>query len=131
MPPIDALKNYAGGLSPQVIDLSHPRFLTILARIILMSSKVPSGEGTISASRRRVPPFMPSHDILRGVIQAIQSTFSYALMLAVMYVWFILLARIFTARTHRTFNGAYIISIVLGLAFGEVLVGRIGRKQGV
>ncbi|KAG8220099.1 hypothetical protein J3R82DRAFT_1118 [Butyriboletus roseoflavus] len=49
-----------------------------------MSSKVSSGENTIPASRRLVPPFTPSHDILRGVIQAIQSTFSYALMLAVM-----------------------------------------------
>lgn len=30
---------------------------------------------------------------------------------------------------YRTFNGAYIISVILGLGTGEVLVGRIGRKQ--
>ena len=60
-----------------------------------MSSRVRSSaskEDTIEASRddpvparrRLVPPFVPSHDIPRGVIQAMQSTFSYALMLAIM-----------------------------------------------
>ncbi|KIJ05158.1 hypothetical protein PAXINDRAFT_164785 [Paxillus involutus ATCC 200175] len=63
---------------------------------------------------RVIPPFIASHDIPRGFIQAIQSTLSYALMLAVM-----------------TFNGAYIICIILGLGIGEILFGRIGRVQGV
>ncbi|KAN0087853.1 Ctr copper transporter [Tylopilus felleus] len=61
-----------------------------------------------------VPPFRFSHDIPRGVIQAIQSTFAYALMLVVM-----------------TYNGAYIISIILGLGVGEILFGRMGRDREV
>ncbi|KAH7911216.1 Ctr copper transporter [Hygrophoropsis aurantiaca] len=61
---------------------------------------------------RAVPPFIPSHDIPRGIYQGVQSFFSYALMLAVM-----------------TFQAAYIISIILGLAAGEILFGRIGRAQ--
>jgi len=68
----------------------------------------------VRMSPRVIPPFIASHDIPRGLIQAIQSTLSYALMLAVM-----------------TFNGAYIICIILGLGIGEILFGRIGRVQGV
>jgi len=91
-------------------------------KTILMSSRVvPAGKddtesfrggpSPTSARAQLVPPFTPSRDITRGVIQAIQSTFSYALMLTIM-----------------TFNGAYIISVILGLGVGEVLFGRIGRK---
>ncbi|KIK99870.1 hypothetical protein PAXRUDRAFT_780527 [Paxillus rubicundulus Ve08.2h10] len=69
---------------------------------------------SVGKSPRVIPPFITSHDIPRGLIQSIQSTFSYTLMLAVM-----------------TFNGAYIISIILGLGVGEILFGRIGRVQGV
>ena len=36
--------------------------------------------------------------------------------------------RNFNASVYRTFNGAYIISIILGLGVGELLFGRIGRK---
>jgi copper transporter 1 len=43
-----------------------------------------SRDGPIPARRQHVPPFVPSHDIPRGVIQAMQSTFSYAFMLVVM-----------------------------------------------
>ncbi|KAI5991498.1 Ctr copper transporter [Pisolithus albus] len=57
---------------------------------------------------RSIPPFIPSHDIPRGIIHAIQTAFSYTLMLIVM-----------------TFNAAYIISVVLGLGVGEVLFGRV------
>lgn len=93
-PPIDVLKSYAGWLSPHVID-----FLLLISdcksRTIAESSRVSpssgkedsigaSRDGTIPARRRLVPPFTPSHDIPRGVIEAIQSTFSYGLMLAVM-----------------------------------------------
>ncbi|KAI9572655.1 Ctr copper transporter, partial [Boletus coccyginus] len=92
------------------------------AKTILMSSRVQSSsskkdsteasrDGPIPTRRQLVPPFTPSRDIPRGLIQAIQSIFSYALMLTVM-----------------TFNGAYIISVVLGLGIGEVLFGRMGRK---
>ena len=95
MPPIDVLKNHAGGLSSHFIDFFYSRFLTITARAILMSSRVQSGaskedsteasrDGPIPARRQHFPPFTPSHDIPRGVIHVMQSTFSYALMLAVM-----------------------------------------------
>jgi hypothetical protein len=76
-------------------------------------SSLPTTPATIRSSPRLVPPFIPMHDITRGIFQAVQSLFSYALMLAVM-----------------TFNASYIISIVLGLAIGEVLFGRIGRLNG-
>lgn len=59
---------------------------------------------------RSIPPFIPSHDIPRGIIHAIQTAFSYTLMLIVM-----------------TFNAAYIIPVVLGLGVGEVLFGRIAQ----
>lgn len=35
---------------------------------------------------RTIPPFIPSHDIARGLIQAVQSAFIFVFMLAVMYV---------------------------------------------
>lgn len=68
---------------------------------------------TVRSRQRLVPPFIPMHDIPRGIFQGVQSLFSYVLMLAVM-----------------TFNASYIISIILGLAIGEVLFGRIGRLNG-
>lgn len=43
-----------------------------------------SRKGSIPAHTRLVLGFTPSYDIPRGAIQAIQSTFSYVLMLAVM-----------------------------------------------
>lgn len=59
---------------------------------------------------RTIPPLIPSHDIPRGIIHAIQSAFSYTLMLIVM-----------------TFNAGFIISVILGLAVGEVIFGCIER----
>ncbi|OJA09117.1 hypothetical protein AZE42_02572 [Rhizopogon vesiculosus] len=73
----------------------------------------PSYQATSEAVRSRprsVPPFIPMHDIPRGILHGIQVLFSYILMLVIM-----------------TFNASYVISIVLGLAIGEVLFGRIGR----
>ncbi|KAL4068342.1 Ctr copper transporter family-domain-containing protein [Scleroderma yunnanense] len=64
----------------------------------------------IRATPRRVPPLIPSHDIPRGIVHAVQSAFSYILMLIVM-----------------TFNAGYIISVILGLGVGEVIFGRIER----
>ncbi|KAF8338274.1 Ctr copper transporter [Cantharellus anzutake] len=52
-------------------------------------------------------PFIPAHDLSRGVLFALQSTFVYLLMLAVM-----------------TFNAPFILSIVIGLGVGETLFGR-------
>lgn len=77
------------------------------------SSSLPITPARVRSRQRLVPPFIPMHDITRGIFQAVQSLFSYTLMLAVM-----------------TFNASYIISIVVGLAIGEVLFGRIGRLNG-
>lgn len=58
---------------------------------------------------------------------AVQSFFHFALMLAVMYVWS------FHNRTElitnfscfRTFQAAYIITIIAGLGVGELFFGRL------
>ncbi|TFK88567.1 hypothetical protein K466DRAFT_66691 [Polyporus arcularius HHB13444] len=70
---------------------------------------VPSQPSVIRARRspRTIPPFIPSHDVPRGVLFALQALLYYALMLAVM-----------------TFQAAFIISIIVGLMIGEVLFGR-------
>lgn len=85
-------------------------------KIDVTEERIPSISTTSVTTRSRprlVPPFILMHDITRGILQAVQSLFSYTLMLAVM-----------------TFNASYIVSIVLGLAIGEVLFGRIGRLNG-
>lgn len=75
----------------------------------VLSTDSPHDAKNISRTTlRSIPPFVPSHDIPRGIIYAIQTASSYILMLTVM-----------------TFNAAYIISIILGLGVGEVLFGRI------
>lgn len=58
--------------------------------------------------RRTIPPFVPSQDVLRGILYAFHAFLGYALMLAVM-----------------SYNAGYIISIVAGLGVGEVLFGRM------
>lgn len=40
------------------------------------------------AVTRTIPPFIPAHDITRGVLQAVQTTLDFAFMLAVMCVSF-------------------------------------------
>ncbi|GLB36371.1 putative GPI anchored protein [Lyophyllum shimeji] len=54
---------------------------------------------TTSAPIRTIPPFILMHDLPRGFLHGFQALLSYALMLAVM-----------------TFNAAYVISIIIGLA---------------
>ncbi|KAF9476563.1 CTR copper uptake transporter [Pholiota conissans] len=59
------------------------------------------------------PPFIPAHDIVRGILHAGQAALSFAFMLAVM-----------------TYNAAFIICIVAGLGIGEMLFGRyIGASK--
>ncbi|KAI0361853.1 hypothetical protein OH77DRAFT_1391920 [Trametes cingulata] len=67
---------------------------------------------TRARAPRTVPPFIPSHDVPRGVLYAFHTLLTYALMLVVM-----------------TFQAAFIISIVLGSGIGEVLFGRVGSAQ--
>jgi len=56
---------------------------------------------------RSIPPFIPSHDIPRGIIHATQALLAYAFMLAAM-----------------TFQASFVISISIGLGVGEMLFGR-------
>ncbi|KAJ3849541.1 CTR copper uptake transporter [Lentinula lateritia] len=56
---------------------------------------------------RRAPPFIPAHDIVRGILHAGQAAFTFAFMLVVM-----------------TFQLGFIISIIVGLGVGETLFGR-------
>ncbi|KAF8971571.1 Ctr copper transporter, partial [Flammula alnicola] len=58
---------------------------------------------------RTVMPFIPAHDLPRGILYALQMFIMYLLMLAVM-----------------TFQAAFLISVVLGLGIGEIIFGRIG-----
>ncbi|KAJ3730926.1 CTR copper uptake transporter [Lentinula guzmanii] len=56
---------------------------------------------------RRAPPFIPAHDIVRGILHAGQAALTFAFMLVVM-----------------TFQLGFIIAIVVGLGVGETLFGR-------
>ena len=47
---------------------------------------VPDQQGASPTAVGLVPPFIPSHDIPRGVFHIVQTTMSYALMLVIMYV---------------------------------------------
>ena len=76
---------------------------------------------------RSIPPFIPTHDISRGVVYGIEALLRYALMLAVMYVRVSILpsARVHFSYFPRTFQAAYFITIVAGLAVGEIAFGRL------
>ncbi|KAH8992007.1 Ctr copper transporter [Lactarius akahatsu] len=63
-------------------------------------------ERDILSSRKSVAK--EGDDVARGALYSLQALLSFALMLAVM-----------------TFQGAYIISVVIGLGLGEMLFGRI------
>ncbi|KAF8168331.1 copper transporter [Crassisporium funariophilum] len=67
--------------------------------------------GTSRSRLRTITPFIPAHDIPRGILYALQMLLMYILMLAVM-----------------TFQAAFIISIVLGSGIGEVLFGRMAGQ---
>ncbi|THU91628.1 hypothetical protein K435DRAFT_779284 [Dendrothele bispora CBS 962.96] len=62
------------------------------------------------ALMRAAPPFVPSHDIMRGVFHVVQAGLGFLIMLAVM-----------------TFNVGFILSLLLGIGIGEVAFGRYAR----
>lgn len=64
-----------------------------------------------AAAAPLVPAFEPAHDVVRGVMQAVQSLIGFFLMLSVM-----------------TYNAAFLISVVLGLGAGEIVFARLGRS---
>ncbi|KXN89081.1 Protein P80 [Leucoagaricus sp. SymC.cos] len=61
---------------------------------------------------RTIPPFIPSHDIARGVLHSAQSFLSFAFMLAAM-----------------TFNAGIIVAMVVGFGVGETLFGRYAASR--
>ncbi|KAI9442854.1 CTR copper uptake transporter [Lactarius psammicola] len=63
--------------------------------------------------RRRVPPFIPSHDVPRGIMQIVLASINFLFMLAVM-----------------TFQLGFIFAIVIGLGVGEALFGRYSLHLG-
>jgi len=91
--------------------INHNSEKTSEAKIVTVSC-TNSSSSTGSKIIRTIPPFIVAHDIPRGAVQALQALLGYTLMLAVM-----------------TFHAAYLISIIVGLALGEVLFGRIGSTK--
>ncbi|KDR79547.1 hypothetical protein GALMADRAFT_63506 [Galerina marginata CBS 339.88] len=77
------------------------------------SSSKGSGVASKAAFLRRLPPFIPAQDISRGILHAGQVALGFAFMLVIM-----------------TFQGAFIISIVLGLGIGEMMFGRFSGASG-
>jgi len=65
------------------------------------------------ALKRRVPPFIPSHDVPRGIIEVVLASIKFLFMLAVM-----------------TFQLGFIFTIVIGLGVGEALFGRYSPHVG-
>lgn len=63
--------------------------------------------------RRRVPPFIPSHDVPRGIMRVILASINFLFMLAIM-----------------TFQLGFIFAIVIGLGVGETLFGRYNPHLG-
>jgi len=58
-----------------------------------------------------IAPFEPWQDTTRGAMQAVQSLIGFFLMLSVM-----------------TYNGAFLIAVILGLGVGEIAFARFGRS---
>ena len=110
-----------------------------LNRVDLPVSALPRDEknkspAPVSVTVRTIPPFILAHDVMRGVLQIVQSALKFMLMFAVMSV---------LARCHalfpsglslvylRTFQLAFIFSIVIGLGVGETLFGRYASHAAV
>ena len=74
---------------------------------------------------RNIPPFIPAHDIVRGILHAGQAALGFAFMLVVMYISFPCSTIVTIAdQDNRTFQVSFIIAIVVGLGVGEMLFGR-------
>ncbi|KAF8200097.1 CTR copper uptake transporter [Pholiota molesta] len=107
---------------------------------------------------RTLPPFVASHDVVRGVLHAGQAALLYTFMLAIILSgWLVLLLRsvavaasllpVHATTTYYfaslsfwvafgiipglTFNAAFLIAIVVGLGVGETLFGRFTSAAGL
>ncbi|KAH9061864.1 CTR copper uptake transporter [Lactarius vividus] len=76
---------------------------------VAMSDKPSSKSSQVSYDtfRRRIPPFILSYDVPRGIMRMVFASINFLFMLAVM-----------------TFQLGFIFSIVIGLGVGETLFGR-------
>jgi len=68
-------------------------------------SKLPTVVGVLTL--RTVPPFIPAHDIARGILHAGQAALMFG------FMW-----------TAMTFQVSFILSMVIGLGVGEAVFGR-------
>ncbi|KAF8890941.1 CTR copper uptake transporter [Infundibulicybe gibba] len=73
-------------------------------------TKMQSSPAAAVLTMRNAPPFIPAHDITRGIMHMGQMALNFILMLAVM-----------------TFQVAFILSIIVGLGVGEMFFGRYIR----
>ncbi len=84
---------------------------------------------------RTIAPFIPAHDIARGLLHGAQALLTFAFMLAVMSVaCYPLLPAAggtfhLTCDLFRTFNAGIILTIVIGLGVGETLFGRYAASR--
>lgn len=96
-------------------QLAHTLVTPDNASIHSHSKSLESGSGATylmgAVAPPLVAPFELVHDLTRGAMQGVQSLIGFFLMLSVM-----------------TYNAAFLISIVVGLAVGEVAFARLGRS---
>lgn len=90
-----------------VMELHWGQQATIIASDKL--NTLPTQSFPIGSIKRFNPPFIPAHDITRGVMFAAQTLLGYLFMLTVM-----------------TYQLGFIFSLVVGLGVGETLFGRFG-----
>ncbi|KZS95928.1 hypothetical protein SISNIDRAFT_483344 [Sistotremastrum niveocremeum HHB9708] len=94
------------GISNAATSVNEKESQTEIESLPKLNNATRPAEGRIAALRT-MAPFIPAHDIARGIIHAAQAALGYALMLAVM-----------------TFQAGFLISIVVGLGVGEIIFGR-------
>jgi len=74
---------------------------------MIQSDMVNRNATSLKATIRTSPPFIPAHDLTRGMLHVVQATLGFLFMLTVM-----------------TFQVGFIFAIVVGLGVGETLFGR-------
>ncbi|KAF9241278.1 Ctr copper transporter family-domain-containing protein [Melanogaster broomeanus] len=99
--------------SRALIELHWSTRASILVADKSNAAPVPALPG-VGNFRRLTPPFIPSHDITRGVMFAGQALLNYLFMLTVM-----------------TFQLGFILSLIVGLGVGETLFGRFSPSAHV
>ncbi|KAF8812779.1 copper transporter [Phlegmacium glaucopus] len=100
----------------EVVWRKQAEMAYINAQNAASNSKLQASKSKVSLPRptvartitlRTIPPFIPAHDIIRGILHAGQAALTFVFMLTVM-----------------TYQVSFIISIVVGLGVGEAVFGR-------